>query len=437
MRILDSVFKVGSIVVIFVLIFSSFIIIFNNSTMVRSQGLSEDSPWPCFGQNEGRSGSVYDGSEDISISEGWNRELEGVSIGSPVITNDGDIIQPAGDSLYSMNSRGEINWEYSFDYFVEGTPSIAEDGTIYIGSADRNLTALNPDGTEKWRFPTGSRIDSSPVIGEDGDIYFGNNDGVLYRIDNEGKEVWNTNLKLEDEERMIQSSPALDDDGVIYIASVELTQQGLLREGVVHAIDPDGVEKWRYERGFGIISSPAVGEDGNIYIGGGDGHLFALDKNNGEEIWASGTAGQIFSSPAIGSDGTIYVGSFDNNLYAINQDGTKRWNYTTNGTIFSSPSIGQDGTIFFGSSDENIYALNPDGSLRWNKTADSEVFASPAIDEDGSVYITSYQGTVYAFTSEERIFEITNMHILILIGIIVAVGIFSAFHYSDKKGHQL
>ena len=433
MRSLDSVFKVGSIVVIFVLISSSFIIIFNSSTMVRSQGLSEDSPWPCFGQNEGRSGSVDEGADDISLSESWNTELEEITIGSPVITNDGYIIQPAGDTIYSINSRGEINWEHSFDYSVEGTPSIAEDGTIYVGSADRDLTALNPDGTEKWRFSTGARIDSSPVIGEDGDIYFGNNDGVLYRVDADGERVWNTTLR-DEEGRMIQSSPALDEDGVIYVASVGLTEVGEFRDGIVHAIYPNGTEKWSYTRGFGIISSPTVGPDGYIYVGGLDGHLFSLDRETGEENWRFGTAGPVVSSPSIDSEGIIYIGSYDDALYAVEPtEGVQRWNFTTDGLIFSSPSIGQDGAIYFGSSDENIYALNPDGSLRWNKTADSEVFTSPAIDEDGSVYISSYHGTVYTFTSDERPFEITNMHIMILIGVIVAVGIFSAYHYSDKK----
>ena len=51
------------------------------------------------------------------------------------------------------------------------SPAIGADGTIFVGSCDRNLYALNPDGTQKWAFPTGDYNASSPAIGADGTIY--------------------------------------------------------------------------------------------------------------------------------------------------------------------------------------------------------------------------------------------------------------------------
>ena len=38
----------------------------------------------------------------------------------------------------------------------------------------------------------------------------------------------------------------------------------------------------------------------------------------GGKLWKFETGGPVISSPAIGSDGTVYVGSFDKKLYAIN-----------------------------------------------------------------------------------------------------------------------
>ena len=40
--------------------------------------------------------------------------------------------------------------------------------------------------------------------------------------------------------------------------------------------------------------------------------------NNGTQKWAFQSGASIYSSPSIGPDGTIYVGSYDHNLYAIN-----------------------------------------------------------------------------------------------------------------------
>ena len=54
-------------------------------------------------------------------------------------------------------------------------------------------------------------------------------------------------------------------------------------------------------------------------------------------VWATG--GFVVSSPAIGSDGTIYVGSYDNKLYALNPDGTTQRVWTTGAPVFSSPAI--------------------------------------------------------------------------------------------------
>ena len=67
----------------------------------------------------------------------------------------------------------------------------------------------------------------------------------------------------------------------------------------------------------------------------------------------------IFSSPAIGGDGNIYVGSNDDKLYSINADGSLKWSFTTGGDVESSPAIGADGTIYVGSHDGKLYAIGP------------------------------------------------------------------------------
>ena len=66
----------------------------------------------------------------------------------------------------------------------------------------------------------------------------------------------------------------------------------------------------------------------------------------------------MLSSPAIGSDGTVYVGSWDNKLYAINgKSGIKLWEFETGRYVNSSPAIGSDGTVYVGSVDKKLYAI--------------------------------------------------------------------------------
>jgi len=79
--------------------------------------------------------------------------------------------------------------------------------------------------------------------------------------------------------------------------------------------------------------------------------------------WSYQTGNFVISSPAIGADGTIYVGSYDNYLYAINPNGAFKWSYQTGGYVDSSPAIGADGTIYVGSLDYYLYAIQGLGSL--------------------------------------------------------------------------
>lgn len=123
--------------------------------------------------------------------------------------------------------------------------------------------------------------------------------------------------------------------------------------------------KFRLEKRVSPYSSPAIGEDGTVYIGSEDQNLYAISPD-GTLRWKFPTGDRVISSPAIAQDGTIYIGSEDFNLYAINPNGTLKWKFATSGRVQSSPSIGPDG-IYVGSNDGFLYAIKLDGTLRWKE----------------------------------------------------------------------
>jgi hypothetical protein len=103
-------------------------------------------------------------------------QLGGASVGSS---------RPKGDLvLWGMRSgRPRCPNAYS-------SPSIAEDGTIYLGSWDHCLYALSKEGELKWSFTTGLYVSSSPAFATDGTIYFGSQDRYFYALFADGSLKW-------------------------------------------------------------------------------------------------------------------------------------------------------------------------------------------------------------------------------------------------------
>jgi len=56
--------------------------------------------------------------------------------------------------------------------------------------------------------------------------------------------------------------------------------------------------------------------NGVVYVGSGNGNIYAIDAVTGTLKWNYATGNSVFSSPAV-SNGVVYVGSGDGYLYAI------------------------------------------------------------------------------------------------------------------------
>jgi len=59
-----------------------------------------------------------------------------------------------------------------------------------------------------------------------------------------------------------------------------------------------------------------VDAEGVVYIGSGNGVLYALESRTGKPLWKVKVGNSIISSPAIGWNGVIYFGA-GNKVYAV------------------------------------------------------------------------------------------------------------------------
>ncbi|GAB6286709.1 MAG: hypothetical protein STSR0009_29120 [Methanoregula sp.] len=229
------------------------------------------------------------------------------------------------DKFYALNPEdGTIKWSYPTGQIRYGSPAIAPDGTIYVGSADNNIYALNPDGSRKWYFTTGAAVYGAPSIGMDGTIYCGSTDTKVYALNPDGTKKWDSTTG-----GAIWGSPSLGADGTIYI--------GNYGDKKLYALNPDGTQKWTFLASSKIYGSPAIGADGIVYIGDNNGWVWALNPSDGSQKWSYRVGDYIYGSPSIGTDGTLYYGSNDQKLYAFPSTIT----FTSDKTAGNAPLVVQ------------------------------------------------------------------------------------------------
>jgi outer membrane protein assembly factor BamB len=192
---------------------------------------------------------------------------------------------------------------------------------------------------------------------------------------------------------VVFSSPAVAQDGTVYVGAYD---------GLLYALNANGTLKWTFDTGGAIDSSPAISRNGVIFVGSFSGKLFALNAATGALVWEFTAGGPIVGSPAIGPDDRIYIGATDpdNRLYALNPaNGSVIWERPTGGGIENTPAISPNAqTLYFGSRDTRLYALNiADGTVRWQfATGGPITSSSPAVAQDGTIYVGSQDGRMYA-----------------------------------------
>ncbi|HZF10667.1 MAG TPA: PQQ-binding-like beta-propeller repeat protein [Thermoanaerobaculia bacterium] len=164
--------------------------------------------------------------------------------------------------------------------------------------------------------------------------------------------------------------------------------------------------RWSFPTAGPVRSTPLVA-GGTVYLGSGDGSLYALDAATGQEKWRFATGGAIHSSPALagGAGDLVLFASRDRRFYALDaQTGRQRWSVVFGPDLpfawawdyfLSSPAV-VDGRVFVGSGDGNLYALEAaTGKVLWKLPTHGRVRSSPAV-AGGVVYVGSLDGRLYA-----------------------------------------
>jgi outer membrane protein assembly factor BamB len=177
------------------------------------------------------------------------------------------------------------------------SPAVAK-GVVFVGSTDDNLYAFSANGTTGcsgtpkiclplWGYgATGGRIFSSPAVAN-GVVYVGSEDGKLYAFSADGTTRCFLTPKVcfplwtgATGGIIGVSSPAVA-NGVVYVGSFDKKLYAFSAGGTTGCSGPVTDRTcsplWTGTTGALIDSSPAVA-NGVVYVGSGDGKLYAFHK---------------------------------------------------------------------------------------------------------------------------------------------------------------
>ena len=125
------------------------------------------------------------------------------------------------------------------------------------------------------------------------------------------------------------------------------------------------VISWKFKTGGIVYSTPLIVND-TVFIGSEDSVFYAIDFNNGSEIWHYKARNKILSTAAYSNNVICFESG--NELYGLNMDGTEKWKVTiSEGSVtnhydawdcfHSSPNI-SNGIAYVGSERGQVIGVN-------------------------------------------------------------------------------
>ncbi len=198
------------------------------------------------------------------------------------------------------------------------------------------------------------------------------------------------------------SQPVLDEDGNLYVTVGQASPVAVADRGeFLFSYDSDGVERWQNgplpTRGPGL-SIPAVSAYSNIIAGLRYGAVAAFERTGGLLLGSVWVGENMISSPAIAQDGYLYVGGrkADNGFYKVSPvDGSIVWKHALDTGTAASPALSLDQSTVYAAGNEpgdinTLHAIDAwDGTVKWTFTLTGSGgfgWASPVVGPDGTIY---------------------------------------------------
>ena len=294
------------------------------------------------------------------------------------------------NTLYSISSDGNINWELEG---VTGRVSVNSTGVLYV-NYDGHLSAVSESGSIMWQ----SEMNHSKLlIGRNDEIYTSDDD-YIYGISATGELLWRREVKSVE-------PLAVDSDGTLYLASIINTgdpYQPSLHIALL-AFTNEGFEVWRQlyptaENTYKAEYSLALSESTIYFLyntrqlsydtGIDYSTLAAVDKL-GNTLWRDSIENKWgdLGGPTYGGSPQVVI---DDNLNIVGKGLFGIFKYSPEGELIWGAEVVDH---------LNSYYLNEFGTLY----DDGFLFTSPVVTDSNDIFISGLNGINWIGSSGEHI----------------------------------
>jgi outer membrane protein assembly factor BamB len=186
----------------------------------------------------------------------------------------------------------------------------------------------------------------------------------------------------------IRCSPAAH-KGLAFIGSYDTNMWAVNLE--------DGKQVWKYHTEGGIASSPIIDNSNNLVMFGSEDMTFrAVDIRNGRIGWSFQTKGRIRSTGRLAHD-HVFFGSDDGKVYALlATNGRPLWEYDLGSPVRVRPFVTND-FVIVGSDEGDIVGLELSGKRKWGTRVKRSINSSPFVDmKENLCFFGAFDGFMYA-----------------------------------------
>jgi outer membrane protein assembly factor BamB len=256
--------------------------------------------------------------DPASGTQKWSYKTSNRLIAAPLATQE-MIFQPSSDHyIYALNISGTLVWKAETGAPIWATPTTDPTcGCVYVASMDHYVYKYNAtDGTLIMKSENlGGAVVGTPAIGSDGTLYVGTFNKEMLALN-----PTDLSIKLRySTQDWVWGGPLLSND-VLYFGDLSNSFYALKAS--------DLTVVWRIQANNAIVSTPAIAGE-NIYFTT-ESDTFYVVNTAGNIVNTKVIGGVIYSSPVIAGETLLVTPTgYTSPLVALSLDGnTQKWMFT-------------------------------------------------------------------------------------------------------------